>query len=68
MGKFITVTPMRRVFFGNGDFRWVQGASLMLNTRYIVTIQIMSNNLSQISMKDGSNYIVPSSQITGVTE
>lgn len=66
--KFITVTPQRLLFDREGGEHWVNGVTTMINTRYIVTILCMSNGHAQISLKDGSHYIVPSSQITGVTE
>lgn len=68
MAKFLTVTPLRRVFDKNGDCGWVKGVTTMINTRYIVTIRCMSNGFAQISLKDGSSYIVASSEITGVSE
>lgn len=65
--KFITVTPYRHVF-ANGQFGWSKDSPVILNTRYIVSITIMSEKLSQVQMKDGSCYIVPTPQITGVAE
>lgn len=62
MSNFLTVTPYQRVYSA-GEHRWLPMAMLLLNPRYIVSITVMSEKFSQIRMRDGSQYIVPTSQL-----